>query len=544
MRTPGKILAILFCVQALSLFSYFRNAIEPFPPESYDQAVYLTQVYEITRDYDRYGLIHLLAVPFSGAAQGVLVLFEGAALEIALRCGRLSPLLLNVLALFLAETALFFTVLRLASRLGLALAALGLFLSANSLWFWAGGLFDFRIDWLASCLFGVWVCLVLRSNVFDDRRWTIASAIAAAFLILSRFITLTYVLGVESVLVAIFAVSAIWISTGRRLLNCAIAMALTLVAILPFVIGSLTQIYNYYVIGHLKGSEKQIRAAESGVSSLWDNLLYYPTSIVRDHIGSGFGSVLLVFTTAVCFLAIRRSLGVRPRWLCPYPVLFLTEMLFLAGTIVTPVVILTTDQAKSPVVGGIVVVPIIVSLILLPRWIGLTQADGSSRRSYTISISGALCFGLGLLLSLDANATSRPVAMRHDLLEWSRLITDVSQDALEHGNDRPKIFFNALTSHFFASAFSAYAYEKTGSLILFNPVLNDSIFAPDPDWVMERLGTADYVVLSTADKIGVYPVLGVLTALDPKVKDWAEHHLRLAWSYTFDGGNVDVYVRP
>ena len=49
----------------------------------------------------------------------------------------------------------------------------------------------------------------------------------------------------------------------------------------------------------------------------------------------------------------------------------------------------------------------------------------------------------------------------------------------------PKIFFNALSSHFFAPAFSAYAYERTGSLILFNPVLNDSIFAPEPDWVMQ-----------------------------------------------------------
>ena len=370
MRKPGTILAILFCVQAMSLFSYFRNAIEPFPPEAYDQSVFLTQVYTITQNYDRYGLLRLLQVPFGGAAQGVMVIFEGAAMEIALRFGRFSPLLLNAVGLFLVEATLFLTVLRLTSRMGIGLAALGLFLSAHSLWFWAGGLFDFRIDWIASCLFGIWVCLVLSSGVFSDRRWTIVSAIAAAFLILSRFITLTYVLGVESVLTAIFAISSFWLPTGRRTLNGLIAITLTLVAIVPFVIDNLTQIYGYYVVGHLKGSEKEIRAAEAGVSSLWDSVLYYPTSIIRDHLGSGFGSVLLVFATAVCFAAFRKQLSPWRRWLITYPILFPSEILFLVGTIMAPIAILTTDPAKSPVVGGIVVVPIILSLILLPRWLG------------------------------------------------------------------------------------------------------------------------------------------------------------------------------
>jgi hypothetical protein len=57
-------------------------------------------------------------------------------------------------------------------------------------------LFDFRMDFIAYCLFGVWVCAALRSGLFLDWRWAIATGLLAALLVANRFLTIIYLLGI------------------------------------------------------------------------------------------------------------------------------------------------------------------------------------------------------------------------------------------------------------------------------------------------------------------------------------------------------------
>ena len=65
---PALLLAALFCLEAVTLLSFYRSAVAPFPPEAYDQAAYLSRVYELTDAYDTYGIGRLLRVPFEGGA--------------------------------------------------------------------------------------------------------------------------------------------------------------------------------------------------------------------------------------------------------------------------------------------------------------------------------------------------------------------------------------------------------------------------------------------------------------------------------------------
>jgi hypothetical protein len=51
----------------------------------------------------------------------------------------------------------------------------GLIVCQMTPWLGTGGLFDFRMDFIAYCLFGVWVCAALRSNLFRDWRWAVAA---------------------------------------------------------------------------------------------------------------------------------------------------------------------------------------------------------------------------------------------------------------------------------------------------------------------------------------------------------------------------------
>src|SRR6202043_1491422 len=83
---------------------------------------------------------------------------------------------------------------------------------------WAGGLLDFRINFSAYCLYGIWVCSVIRSHLFLDRRWTIGSGLIAALLVLTRFLTISYLLGGWAGFAAIcLSVGLIWrVNTDLR----------------------------------------------------------------------------------------------------------------------------------------------------------------------------------------------------------------------------------------------------------------------------------------------------------------------------------------
>ena len=106
----------------------------------------------------------------SGHAAGVLFPIEGALAGIIIGGTRLPQLVVLFLG-FCALQVTAFTVARTIWKRRLyGYIALGLILSQITLWFWeGGGLFDFRMDFLAYCLYGIWACAVLRSQLFLHR---------------------------------------------------------------------------------------------------------------------------------------------------------------------------------------------------------------------------------------------------------------------------------------------------------------------------------------------------------------------------------------
>jgi hypothetical protein len=52
------------------------------------------------------------------------------------------------------------------------------------------------MDFSGYCLYGIWACAVIRSKLFLDRRWAIGSGLIGDFLVLHRFLTVVYLLGV------------------------------------------------------------------------------------------------------------------------------------------------------------------------------------------------------------------------------------------------------------------------------------------------------------------------------------------------------------
>jgi hypothetical protein len=173
-RWSPLLFGILFALEISAFFVHIASDVAPFYPPGYDQAVYLTRAYNLAIAVRSEGIERLLD-PFLGPFQANGFLFPvqgalGGMLIGSLRAGALS---VNLLAFLGLQVVVF---LRFRSIVGRSITwiAVALILAMKSPFMGAGGIYDFRIDFFALCLFGIWCCAVLRSDIFLDAKWSLA----------------------------------------------------------------------------------------------------------------------------------------------------------------------------------------------------------------------------------------------------------------------------------------------------------------------------------------------------------------------------------
>lgn len=288
-----KILLMVIAFEALLYYSFYTREVAWYPPDNFDQAGYLMEAYRLQEQILTHGLGQVWKFFSSRAhANGVLFPIEGALSGIILGGTRLPQLCVLFIA-FCALQVAAFTAARIVWKSRVyGYIALGLILSQGTLWFQlAGGLFDFRMDFLAYCLYGVWAAAVLRSRLFLDPYWSIVCGLIGAFLVLNRFVTVTYLLGVSAgFAIACGIIAFIWRGDPepasrmrRRLRHLGLSTGLLIVVVAPILIHNWNAIGGYYVVQHVVGEEKYARAAELGIKDLAGHLSFYPKSVVQDH---------------------------------------------------------------------------------------------------------------------------------------------------------------------------------------------------------------------------------------------------------------------
>jgi hypothetical protein len=208
-----RMLLAVIAVEALLFFSFYTREIAWYPPLKWDQSVYLTETYQLQEQIFAKGLSELWHAIWSGGhPSGLLLPIEGALSGLLLGGTRWPQLFVNFVAFVALQAIAFYTGRAVWGRRAYGYATLGLILCQATLWLPIGGLFDFRMDFFAYCLYGVWICTVIRSNLFLDSRWAIACGLISAFLVLNRFLTISYVLGV----CAGFIVVCVAVAFSRR----------------------------------------------------------------------------------------------------------------------------------------------------------------------------------------------------------------------------------------------------------------------------------------------------------------------------------------
>lgn len=556
-------LAVLFVIEGLMFYTQLADQILPYFPRAFDQTSYSVETYQLIDGFQKHGwqaFLHPIANP---PATGVTFIIQGALLSLIGGANRGAFISLNLIYFIALQICLFVTVRSRTNSVVLAWVGIAILLTARTHFNFAGDLYDYRIDYSALCLYGIWCCFLLSSQAFRNRDANIGVVISGVLLILERFFTILYigtVLGallLATLLVLYFAKTpehrAEATRTAKNLFVCG---AFTILATLPFLFNARHAIFSYYVVGHVLSSEKYIRAAESGVSTLFDELTYYPWSLGAHHLGNqilAFGAVVLAGMIFAYFFIgggqARTAIG-RLRGMG-------FDLLALVLAVVVPLTLLTFDVAKSPVVGGVVTVPCILLFILITSVFtsshslpgqsvatNRTQVRQLGRFVRSFLILGCVIVAMAIFL---ANGTaSQHNLSRSDLVRVNNVNQAIAGYIIDHAISNPRISFDRVDEYLNAGTIQVRGYELWRRFIDIVPKIYGT-WAMPRDEAMKLVQDSDIVILSDpvlGREFSHYPMDTKIREYWSELQQWTEANLARLYTTNINGIPFCVFHKP
>lgn len=503
-------------------------------PRWNDQIQYLTEAYtawEIQRTAGPAAAFqHSLTNP---AAQGAW--HDTAALALFNLAGgpsRSAVLALNALALVAWQVALFaalrsFPRTRDAAWLGVALPLLlhGPWLDT------AGSVFDFRLDWLATCALGICAALALASDGGRRRGWCLALGGALGLTAGLRFLTIAYFVATAAlVLVALLATRT---ERPRRLGGLAAATLLAAWVATPFLWPNREVLWDYYFVGHFTGPESAIRApgfnfAESAAWVLreWQHL----------HLGSRFWAVSALGFLAAIILAwrVRRRAAAAPLPAADFAALLAPAAVLLGSTII----LILHPQKSSVVLGNLSAGLLALVAFLLAATLGRAGPAWSARVSLAF-----LGVSLGLHLSLLTRTGPDP-GVRADARTVFSIVDQVAAISAERGWESPRVGVDRVTDSLDAQVMRVILYERHRRWIPLRMTLPTGI-AETEEWIIaERIAQSDFLIVGVTGERGDWPYDRQLRRRRVETLLWCETHLIELRTFTFEGETMKLFVRP
>jgi hypothetical protein len=553
-----RVLGLLFIFEAVLFFAVYNREIAWYPPANFDQASYLMSTYRLQEDVLEHGFGKFWkAIRSAPNATGVALPIEGALFGIIIGGARLPQLCVNFVLFFALQAVAFYTARALWDNRFYGYTLVGLILCQATPWLGGaggGGLFDFRIDFAAYSLYGIWACTVLRSRLFLDFRWAIGAGLVGGFLVLHRFLTIVYLLGVYAGFATVCAIIIGLLDRGdaalisrlrRRLKNLGFSFAALFFLAGPILLLNSRSFWNYYFIGHVVSDEKYIRAKEAGVHDLIGHLLFYPRSIFHDHLGQAFflACLIAIAGSIAASILAKNGFAARPNEE------FLLQIIFLLGAIVGPILVLTADISKSSIVGGIVGVPIAILIVVLADAIRPKATEVAARKSPRLLAGSAmLIFALGIFNQVSRGGRHWPeFGDRVQLSQMAELNEWLANYAGEYHWKNPAISLDIISGYLNCGTITAAGFEKTGHFVEFYSLLGSSILAQSREEALRLLEKSDFVILTSPRQGENYPFTEAIAAYWSELKAWADQHLVTIKTQRVDAVfpyNVMVYARP
>lgn len=521
----GAVLLLLFAIEAMVFLHYARREILWHQPEFYDQAMYLIRSYQI-EDSLRAGDWHGVFEGLTRQIDSALPL-EGAGLALIFGGSRVPRLFVNLMLLCLAQLMVFITLRSLTGRSLYGFAAIGLLLSQAFLFQPAGGVFDFRFDFAAACLFGVWLCTLLSADQRSLAAGLCLTTLAGFALLLHRLVAGVHMLPVLVVLTVLCAVNVGTARTAEgslRLQHASLSLLLTLLMIGGYAALRWPAISDYYIEGHLVGDEKIARAHEMGLYSLVDHVTFYLKSLLEAQLGAGFvilAGLGLVIAASVASSGRRQADAIG---LC------------VAATVL-PLAALTIDVSKSAVVASVAAIPAALAVCLI------CFSCGEKRRAAVIMTS--ILFMLGGAGTAAMRVNEPVFTVNRAAFETSRaLARDVARQIADNGWQQPiYLSVDAMTSRINVPALDALIREQTGKLHNLQMALGARVDAVGQADMEAELSRSQLLVTTPHAGAGPLPFDRSMKTLHSAFEARVKQDFRAVGTYGEGPDKLTLYVR-
>ena len=178
------LLIALFAAEAIVFYAHIARDIAPFYPPRFDQLSYYLSTYDLLGAFHAKGsraFVDELLQP--GNPTGTTFVLQGALLSLIGGANRTTFLSVNLLYFLGLQFVLFAVVRSRIGRIDFAWIGIALLLSSATLIQAAGGIYDYRIDFSAMCLYGIWTCLVVWCGAFRHTGRSLIVALAGILII-------------------------------------------------------------------------------------------------------------------------------------------------------------------------------------------------------------------------------------------------------------------------------------------------------------------------------------------------------------------------
>jgi hypothetical protein len=239
------------------------------------------------------------------------------------------------------------------------------------------------------------------------------------------------------------------------------------------------------------------------------------------------------------------------------------DLVALVLTMLFPIAVLTIDIAKSPVVGGIIIGPIVLfaALVIATVWPIASSHSPKERATGGNSTKFALRFALresvvtifALVVAIStfvAMSTKPPRAMSKTDLDFAtRINFEVNEYVTKSAPKIPAVSFDRIMEYLNWGTLRLFAYEQQHRLVDFQPLFGHStygIFATPRDIAFQLFMRSDVIVLTERAKgrDAPYPMNTKIQEYWDDIHDWVSRNRIELLSGTIAGIRHAVFVVP
>ncbi len=568
------ILFLLFLAE-YSLFKFYViNEVNPYYPPYFDQAYFLRETYYLYEQIRSAGY-RLAWIPilvkklFLSDAQGNIIHSQTNLFLLLAGPSRFAAMLPNLFYFLTLQLTVFVVIKKTSGRYIFSFIALGLLLSVAYPFFFAGSLFDYRLDFVAFCMYGIFVSAIVGSDSFLHRRWAVVATLVASLLVLFRHVTIVYVWGLYFSLIVFILISYYFNKSenykreSTLRIKRIIASGLAVFAVMtPFLWLSRVDIYNYYGKFHVLGGDKGFRLKRAGVYDTLSYVLYYPKSLVI-HLGPlaiYITIFLLLFSLVLILIRVYRGRKFSSEKLdtseIERPFFSKENFVFMLLSILLPIFIVTFDYNKSPVVAAIVILPIVLITVwtLCYTWLRITGEDSSygpfwSRigkgSTAVLVLSTIIIFILGLNHQVTSYNMHTELYQHDNKKLISKMYLDIGDYCLEKGIEEPLIAFDRIVDYLTNDGITAVYFENRAVFMNVRHTLGNSLVGVTWQEAKKAIRSSDIVIFSkTEPGITYFPFDVSIDKIRPELNKLITSEFKLFREYSFDEKIFGVYVRP